>query len=65
MANAWAITHDSSVYSDPDKFNPDRYIPISEAGAGSHCLLAILASDAGKSVHFEFRDPRLDLWDVL
>jgi cytochrome P450 len=34
MANAHAITHDPSVYAEPDRFNPDRYIPTSEGGAG-------------------------------
>jgi cytochrome P450 len=34
MANAHAITRDPSVYSKPDKFNPDRYIPTSEGGLG-------------------------------
>ena len=34
MANAHAITHDLSVYSEPDRFNPDRYIPASEGGLG-------------------------------
>lgn len=33
-ANARAMTHDSQTYSDPDDFNPDRYIPQSEGGAG-------------------------------
>lgn len=34
MANAYAITHDASVYAEPDKFNPDRYLPVAEGGAG-------------------------------
>lgn len=34
MANAYAITHDVSVYAEPDMFNPDRYLPIAEGGAG-------------------------------
>ncbi|KAK4495602.1 hypothetical protein PRZ48_012870 [Zasmidium cellare] len=33
-ANARAMTHDCSTYSDPDAFNPDRYVPQSEGGAG-------------------------------
>jgi len=39
MANSYAITDDSSVYTDPDKFNPDGYIPISENGAGESLLV--------------------------
>lgn len=34
MANAHFMTHDPSIYSDPDSFNPDRYLPISEGGNG-------------------------------
>jgi cytochrome P450 len=34
MANAYAITHDESVYKDPDTFNPDRYLSVDEGGAG-------------------------------
>ncbi|KAE9379474.1 cytochrome P450, partial [Stipitochalara longipes BDJ] len=34
MANAHAITHDPSIYSEPNKFNPDRYILASEGGLG-------------------------------
>ncbi|PNY29093.1 O-methylsterigmatocystin oxidoreductase [Tolypocladium capitatum] len=33
-ANARAMTHDESVYTDPDNFNPDRYIPVEEGGLG-------------------------------
>lgn len=33
-ANARAMTHDRTTYSDPETFNPDRYIPQSEGGAG-------------------------------
>lgn len=34
IANAYAINRDDSVYANPDVFNPDRYIPVSENGAG-------------------------------
>jgi len=34
IANAYAILHDPSVYSDPEAFNPDRYLPTSEGGLG-------------------------------
>lgn len=33
-ANARAMTHDERTYNEPDEFNPDRYIPQSEGGAG-------------------------------
>ncbi len=33
-ANTQAITHDERVYSDPDVFNPDRYIPKEKSGLG-------------------------------
>jgi cytochrome P450 len=33
-ANARAMTHDERVYSSPDEFNPDRFIPTSEGGLG-------------------------------
>ncbi|KAF2085524.1 cytochrome P450 [Saccharata proteae CBS 121410] len=33
-ANARAMTHDESVYKDPGTFNPDRYIPEEQGGAG-------------------------------
>lgn len=31
MVNMWAITHDSSIWTNPDKFDPSRFIP-SEGG---------------------------------
>ncbi|PHH86202.1 hypothetical protein CDD83_10589 [Cordyceps sp. RAO-2017] len=34
FANARAMTHDESVYTDPDDFNPDRYMPIEDGGLG-------------------------------
>ncbi|PHH79158.1 hypothetical protein CDD80_5525 [Ophiocordyceps camponoti-rufipedis] len=33
-ANAWAMTHDESVYTRPDDFNPDRYAPLEQGGLG-------------------------------
>lgn len=33
-ANARAMTHDETVYTDPDNFNPDRYMPAEEGGLG-------------------------------
>lgn len=33
-ANARAMTHDEMTYNAPDEFNPDRYIPQSDGGAG-------------------------------
>ncbi|RDA84575.1 hypothetical protein CP532_1126 [Ophiocordyceps camponoti-leonardi (nom. inval.)] len=33
-ANAWAMTHDESVYENPDDFNPNRYLPVEEGGFG-------------------------------
>jgi len=32
IANAWGMGHDPDVYKDPFKFNPDRYLPVSEGG---------------------------------
>jgi cytochrome P450 len=34
IANAWAMLHDPVVYKDPFKFNPDRFLPVSEGGSG-------------------------------
>lgn len=33
-ANARAMTHDESIYTDPGEFNPDRYTPVEEGGQG-------------------------------
>ncbi|EXJ84725.1 hypothetical protein A1O3_05396 [Capronia epimyces CBS 606.96] len=33
-ANAYAMTHDERYYSDPDDFNPDRYLPPDQGGRG-------------------------------
>ena len=33
-ANARAMTHDESVYHEPDEFDPDRYTPVEEGGRG-------------------------------
>ncbi|RCI08583.1 hypothetical protein L249_4699 [Ophiocordyceps polyrhachis-furcata BCC 54312] len=33
-ANAWAMTHDESMYKNPDSFNPGRYLPVDEGGFG-------------------------------
>lgn len=34
FANAQAMTHDERVYSSPETFNPDRYIPKEKGGLG-------------------------------
>ncbi|KAI0330029.1 cytochrome P450 [Cubamyces sp. BRFM 1775] len=34
LANIYAILHDESVYSNPDVFNPDRYLPTTEKPEG-------------------------------
>jgi len=34
IANAYAMNRDESVYSNPDAFNPDRYIPKEQGGLG-------------------------------
>lgn len=33
-ANAWAMSRDERVYSSPDEFAPERYIPVEEGGKG-------------------------------
>jgi cytochrome P450 len=33
-ANAWAMSRDERVYSSPDEFKPERYIPVEEGGKG-------------------------------
>ncbi|KAF4634650.1 hypothetical protein G7Y89_g3439 [Cudoniella acicularis] len=33
-ANAQAMTHDERIYSNPDVFNPDRYVPKDQGGLG-------------------------------
>ncbi|KAL3293198.1 cytochrome p450 [Colletotrichum asianum] len=33
-ANARAMTHDEHTYSDPESFNPNRYIPVEQGGFG-------------------------------
>ncbi|KAK1238609.1 hypothetical protein MKX07_004185 [Trichoderma sp. CBMAI-0711] len=33
-ANARAMTHDETVYQNPDDFDPDRYVPLKEGGRG-------------------------------
>lgn len=34
FANARAMNHDESIYSNPSGFDPDRYIPVEEGGRG-------------------------------
>lgn len=36
--NTWAMSRDKAVYQDPDLFNPDRYIPVEQGGAGEPYL---------------------------
>lgn len=33
-ANAWAMSRDDKVYSSPDDFAPERYLPVSDGGKG-------------------------------
>ncbi|KAL1664269.1 cytochrome P450 [Schizophyllum commune] len=34
VSNAFAMTHDEDVYTDPWRFDPDRYLPLDEGGRG-------------------------------
>ena len=34
LFNAFAISHDESIYADPWRFDPDRYLPREEGGRG-------------------------------
>lgn len=34
FANAYAITHNERTYSEPDTFNPDRFLPKEQGGKG-------------------------------
>lgn len=34
VANAYAMTHDEKIYSNPDAFNPDRYAPKADGSPG-------------------------------
>ena len=34
LTNSTAITHDERVYSEPWKFDPDRYLPKDQGGRG-------------------------------
>jgi cytochrome P450 len=36
--NAWAMSRDETMYQNPEVFNPDRYFPRDEAGAGESYL---------------------------
>lgn len=36
--NAWAMSRDETMYQNPEVFNPDRYIPEDEGGAGEPFL---------------------------
>lgn len=36
--NTWAMSRDENIYKDPDLFNPDRYIPVEQGGAGEPYL---------------------------
>ncbi|CAG8981523.1 hypothetical protein HYALB_00003096 [Hymenoscyphus albidus] len=35
IVNSYAVNRDTSTYSSPELFNPDRYIPVSEGGEGA------------------------------
>ncbi|KAI0179025.1 cytochrome P450 [Hypoxylon sp. FL1284] len=37
--NTYAMSRDPTVYKDPDKFNPDRYVPKEEGGDGEPFLV--------------------------
>lgn len=37
--NTYAMSRDPTVYKDPEKFNPDRYIPTEEGGDGEPLLV--------------------------
>ena len=34
VANAYAMTHDEKIYSNPEAFNPDRYAPKADGSPG-------------------------------
>ncbi|KAL1699156.1 cytochrome P450 [Schizophyllum commune] len=34
ISNAFAMTHDEDMYTDPWRFDPDRYLPLNEGGRG-------------------------------
>lgn len=38
FANAQAMTRDERIYSSPDEFDPDRYMPVEEGGLPSRKL---------------------------
>ncbi|KAK1433674.1 hypothetical protein QVD17_10589 [Tagetes erecta] len=40
MVNMWAITHDENVWSEPNRFNPDRFLAEDVAIMGSDLRLA-------------------------
>eukprot|EP00262_Sarcandra_glabra_P018538 TRINITY_DN6690_c0_g1_i1.p1 TRINITY_DN6690_c0_g1~~TRINITY_DN6690_c0_g1_i1.p1 ORF type:complete len:441 (+),score=83.02 TRINITY_DN6690_c0_g1_i1:35-1324(+) len=44
MVNMWAITHDERVWSEPEKFNPDRFVEEEVSVLGSDLRLAPFGS---------------------